>query len=342
MPISLYRKLKTGNRKPLNLPPPGDEGGAQIQDHDDDEEHDAGGEQGLPVAAGGVTQLQGDIAGQGAHRVQNRSRDLEGVASHHDHRHGLPDGPAHPENNCGNDAGGGRGQHHPANRLPAGGPQGQRAVPIEVRHRGEGVDGDADDRGENHDAQNDGRGQQRQPGPPQVVADEGHQPDDPQKAIHHRGNAGQEFQGGLQHHFEALRGELRQHDGTGQAQGYADNHGPQGDENRGDDHGQDAEMALGGGPVTGQNEVLQPDGEDEGKTLHKNKNGDEGQGADGRQGQEQQHAFDEFLPVYHSTPTRPSVSRIFWPSGPRTKSTKSLPGPAGATRATKRKRRVSL
>ena len=183
---------------------------------------------------------------------------------------------------------------------------------------------------------------QRQPGAPQIVADEGHQPDDPQKAVHHRGNAGQEFQGGLQHHFQALGGKLRQHDGAGQAQGHADDHGPQGDQHGGDDHGQDAEVALGGGPVAGQDEVLQPGGEDEGKALQEDEDGDEGQGADGRQGQEQEDALDEFLPVHYFTPTRPSVSRIFWPSGPRTKSTNSLQGPAGAARATKRKRRVSL
>ncbi len=64
-----------------------------------------------------------------------------------------------------------------------------------------------------------------------------------------------------------------------------------------------------------QDEVLQPGREDEGKAFQKDEDGDEGQGADGRQGQEQQHPFDEFLPVHYFTPTRPSFSRICWPVG---------------------------
>ena len=140
---------------------------------------------------------------------------------------------------------------------------------------------------------------------------------------------GQEFQGGLQHHFQALGGKLRQHDGAGQAQGHPDDHGPQGDQDGGDDHGQDAEVALGGGPVAGQDEVLQPGGEDEGKALHEDEDGDEGQGADGRQGQEQQDALDEFLPVHYFTPTRPSVSRILLALGAQDEVHEVLAGAGG-------------
>ena len=50
-----------------------------------------------------------------------------------------------------------------------------------------------------------------------------------------------------------------------------------------------------------------------------------------------QSPLDEFLPVHHFTPTRPSDSRIFWPLGPRTKSRKALQEPPGSVRLTRQK-----
>src|SRR5208337_4199077 len=150
-----------GGRRMGGLPPAGDQGGAEVEDHDDYKQNNAGGEQGLPVAAGGVAQLQGDVTGEGAHRVQDGGGQLQGIARHHDHRHGFAHRPAHAQDNGGHDARRGRGQHYPAHRLPLGGPQGDGALPVEGRHRAEGVNGDADDGGQDHDAEDDSRGQER-------------------------------------------------------------------------------------------------------------------------------------------------------------------------------------
>ncbi len=56
-------------------PAPSRPGGADhqgdgVEDHDNDEQDDAGGEEGLAVVAGGVAHLEGDVAGQGADRVE--------------------------------------------------------------------------------------------------------------------------------------------------------------------------------------------------------------------------------------------------------------------------------
>ncbi len=158
---------------------------------------------------GGVAQLQGDVAGQGAHRVQDRGGHLQGVARHHDHRHGLADGPAHPQDDRGDDAGRGRGQHHPAHRLPVGWPPGRWSRP----GRGLGTALRASMEmlmtvGRIMMPRMMGRGQERQSGAAQVIADQRHQPDYPQKAVNHRRDARQELKGGLQDESSGAGGRI--------------------------------------------------------------------------------------------------------------------------------------
>ncbi len=71
-------------RRPRATPP-------GVQDHDDQEQHDRGGEQRRAVVAGGVAHLEREVRGQRAHRIERRVRQLHGVAGHHDDRHRLAD-----------------------------------------------------------------------------------------------------------------------------------------------------------------------------------------------------------------------------------------------------------
>ena len=114
-----------------------------------------------PVLAGGVAHLQGDVRGQRPDRGQERAGHFGGVAGDHDDGHGLADGPAHAQDDAGDDArAGGREEDH-LDRLPAGRAEGDRALAVGRRHGLERVDGDGDDRRQDHDAEDD----RRPPGP---------------------------------------------------------------------------------------------------------------------------------------------------------------------------------
>ena len=56
-------------------------------------------------------------------------------------------------------------------------------------------------------------------------ADQGHQHDHAHQAVHHRGDAGQQFHGGVDHLGQFGIGHLSQENGSHQTNGYADNNG---------------------------------------------------------------------------------------------------------------------
>ena len=69
---------------------------SRLMIQDEHEQHHAGGDEGFPVEAGGVAHLHDDVAGEGAHAVQDAAWDLGLVAGDHNDRHGFADGPSLP------------------------------------------------------------------------------------------------------------------------------------------------------------------------------------------------------------------------------------------------------
>ena len=131
------------------------------------------------------------------------------------------------------------------------------------------------------------------PGPAEGLADERHQDDDADEPVDDRGDAGQELDHRLDDPPDALRGELRQDDGAGQAEGDAEDHGPQGDVDRADDHRPEPEDLFGGIPFPPGQEALQAVLEHDRRALLDDEYGDDEKDRHGREGDDQEGQPDE-------------------------------------------------
>ena len=189
------------SRQPLEDPPrPG--GGHHVEDEGEEEQLHADEEQERVVRAAHhhLAHLRGDGGGHGAHRVREVPRDDGRVARGHQDDHRLADGAAEAQHARGEDARRRRRQHHLPGRLPARGPQRERRLAVAARHRGERVLGHREDDRDDRQRQGQARHHRVEPvGEAEGVLEEGGEHHQREEAQHHRGNARQQLDGGLEH-----------------------------------------------------------------------------------------------------------------------------------------------
>ena len=158
------------------------------------------------------------------------------------------------------DAAAGSGHADAEHGLDMGGPQGQRRLLILPGHGAQRRLRHGDDRGQNHHRQHDDSRQERGAGG-QVKGhpDGGHQQDHTHQAVHHGGDAGQQFHCRMNYGGKLRRRHLGQENGRHQADGHPHENGPRRAREGGEDDGEDAEVSGRGIPAGPEQEVDGPD-----------------------------------------------------------------------------------
>src|SRR5699024_6837239 len=198
---------------------------AEVDQKDENEEHDAGGDEGLPVETGGIAHLDDDVGG---HRAQAFEQPLGHpglVARDHDHGHRFADGAADAQDDRRHHAGFGGRQDGEEHAALMGGAQGEAALVVAGGHGVQAGLAHRDDGGQDHDAQQHRGGEQAhalaaldaQHVLEKVALDHslygGHQHHHAEEAVDHRGDARQQLHGGQQHPVDAGGSELGHIDG---------------------------------------------------------------------------------------------------------------------------------
>ena len=116
--------------------PPDEQPRAGVHQHRDHEEQEGDVGQGGEVhVADRLGELVGDRRRHGVAGREQRGRDLVPVADQHGDRHRLAQRPAEPEDDRADDPGAGVGQNGGGHRLPPGGAERERGLPLGVGHR---------------------------------------------------------------------------------------------------------------------------------------------------------------------------------------------------------------
>ena len=150
-----------------------------------------------------------------------QARHIGHVARHHDDGHGLTNGTAHTQYHCGSHAAAGSGQRDPEIRLNLCGTQSQGGLLIFLRHRPQSSLRNIDNGGQNHHRQHDDSRQERAPGGAGQTATRmaGTSRIIPHQAVHHGGDAGQQFHCRMNYGGKLRRRHLGQENGRHQADG---------------------------------------------------------------------------------------------------------------------------
>ena len=214
-----------------------DDAGEGEEDDDQHEEHDRGTE---GAGDGDIQRL----AHAGEHEQRQRQLrtvgrvvvELVGGAGDQQDRRGLADHPGDAEQDRGDQAGAGGGQHHSPYGLPLGGAEGQRGLPQAIGHQPEHHLGRGDDHRDHAHAQGHGRGETTAL-PAELDDDQGVD----EQACDDRRHGGHRLDDDP-HQAGQPAAHLAEVHGCGDAQGHADDH-RDGDLLEGADHrGEDAAL----------------------------------------------------------------------------------------------------
>ena len=283
-------------------------GEAQIDDQDEHEQHNAGGDQRLAVEVGGVAHLDDDVGGHRAQALEQALGHPCLVACDHNDRHRLTDGAADAEDDRRQHAGLGCGQHRAENAALMGGAQCQAALIVAVGNGVQARLADRDDGGQDHDAQQHSGGEKAhalaafdvehrlEEGRLDHGLHGGHQHDHAEEAVDDGGDAGEQLGAGLEQTVELFRAVVRHEDGGQQADGHADEDSPRRDVDAAQDHRQDAEDIVAWLPSGAQQELERADFEQSRHAVCKQEDADQRDRQNGYTGAEcEHHLHDAFF-----------------------------------------------